>query len=119
MKKQRVIDTVKLDKFMAVYKPALAICHEAYRNEYAWPIEELETICDKMRAAIISGSYNYDSRAMKVTCKTLHIKFNRRNIELYIALKPCKNGYHGCGTYGICDNCGGLPIEVPENNEVE
>lgn len=83
MKKTRVIDPVKLDRFMAVYKPALAICHEEYRNEYAWEISELEAVCNKMRQAILSGSYNHDSRAMRMTCKTLHIKFNRRNIELY------------------------------------
>jgi hypothetical protein len=62
-----------IQKLKDTYAESLRHCRETMPNEYAWPIELLPTVTERMLAAIDKRSFNKDSAAWKLTCKTLGI----------------------------------------------
>lgn len=73
-----------LEIFLNEYKKQLEISHKNNPDEYMWPISQLDTVFDRMKAAIIRGNFNKDSKAFKATCKALKIKHTYRDIENFI-----------------------------------
>lgn len=74
-----------IDAFMAAYGPALAKARSEHPDEYAWPESLLPTVLERMRAALVRGSFNHDGYAMKGACKTLGIKHTRKAIVAYLS----------------------------------
>jgi hypothetical protein len=70
--------------FCDTYRYYLAKAHNDYPQEYCWPREQLQTVGDKMCAAIERGSYNKDSRAFRDTCRELNIKHTYTAINAFI-----------------------------------
>lgn len=74
--------------FLTEYKKNLIKYKMEQPEVYSWPIEELDTVFGRMKAAIIKGSFNKDSATFKATCKALKIKHTYRDIETFL-----KGGY--------------------------
>ncbi len=72
------------DLFKRTYLKNLAIAHVAHPDQYAWPLSELDTVSQRMFAAIDKGSFNKNSHAFKMTCKELKIKHTYRDIETFL-----------------------------------
>lgn len=60
--------------FRAAYALYLAKARNDKPESYAWPIEELPTIVDKMLVALARGGANIDSPAVKAACKACRFK---------------------------------------------
>lgn len=73
-----------LERFLSTYKKNLKIEVETKPDEYAWNISELDAVFERMKVAIIRGSYNKDSSTFKKTCKELKIKHTYKDIDCYI-----------------------------------
>lgn len=73
----------QVDKFIEVYRVKLKEAVRTRPEIYVWPLSEVPTVVNRMRAALIAGSYNHDTLAIKWTCKELGIKFTRRAIEAF------------------------------------
>lgn len=52
----RKIDEIKFDRFFGVYAKQLERAHT--EGHYAWSVELLPTVINRMKDAIKSGSYN-------------------------------------------------------------
>lgn len=76
----------KLDKFMDAYVPALHEAVQKYPEMYAWPIENVPVVAERMKYAIVRGSFNHDSKAFKITCKNLGIKHTKTAIKQFVGL---------------------------------
>ena len=72
--------------FMEVYQKHLKACLEKYPDQYAWNIDELDTVLNRMRTAIERGSFNKESKAFKDTCKELGINHTYKAIQEFITL---------------------------------
>lgn len=70
--------------FLSTYKEKLKENVLNNPTEYAWPISELDAVFDRMKNAIIQGSFNKDSKAFRDTCKALKIKHTYRDIENFL-----------------------------------
>ena len=74
----------KLNQFMAIYTPALKEAVIKYPEEYYWSVDKVPEVAEKMRAAIMRGSYDKDGRAFPVACKALGIKHTYKAITEYL-----------------------------------
>lgn len=74
----------QIDRFMTVYQPELRNAVLSYPNEYGFSVDLVPTVCERMRAAIIRGSFNKDGRAMKATFKALGIKYTYTAISAWL-----------------------------------
>ena len=74
----------KLNQFMAVYEPSLREAVTKYPLNYCWPIENVPVVAERMRAAIVRGTFGWDSKAFNITCKKLGIKHTRTAIREYL-----------------------------------
>ena len=81
---ERTVVKEKLDTFTEEFRAALNLAVLMYPQEYAYPLSEIPAIVERMRVAFDRGSYNYDSRAIRITCKVLGIKPTRKAIEAYL-----------------------------------
>jgi hypothetical protein len=72
------------DQFIETYKQELIRSHNADPTSYAWPLSELDAVFERMRIAILRGSFNKDSVAFRRTCKRLGIKHTYRDIKAFI-----------------------------------
>ena len=70
--------------FFDLYKKNLVQMRKEKPGLYCWPIEELNSIHLKMCEAMINGSFNKDSDAIKATCKELGLKHTYKSIKEYI-----------------------------------
>ena len=70
--------------FCDTYRRNLTKARTEHPQEYPWPIEQLQTVADKMVAAIQRGSFNKESRAFRDTCKELGIKHTYTAINAFI-----------------------------------
>lgn len=68
-----------------IYREELANAVRDYPNEYAWPIDQVPVVADRMVDAMKRGSYNKDGRAFKATCRRLGIKHTYTAINAAIA----------------------------------
>jgi hypothetical protein len=93
------INAANLDRFMAIYQPALreAVLTMA-PQEYGFGVDEVPAVAARMRAAFERGSYNHDGRAIRATCKALGFKHTRTAIEAFLrapaepaAVKPTQS----------------------------
>lgn len=73
-----------IDAFMAIYEEELVNAVRNNPKEYCWPIEQAPQVATRMKAAILSSSYNKDGQAFKATCRRLKIKHTYRDIETFI-----------------------------------
>lgn len=71
-------------KFADLYRANLLKAREKYQNGYFWPVEELDTVHSKMMVALIRGTANKDSHAIKWTCKELGIKPTYTEIKKFL-----------------------------------
>ena len=93
---------MSLDKFCAVYRQQLPVAMQKYPQHYGWKdgdvitthgnlgstsfVASIETTANKMCDAFARGTFNHDSKAIMLTCKTLGIKHTRTAIKAFIAL---------------------------------
>lgn len=70
-----------LNAFMAEYQKQLAAVVVELPEEYAYPVEQVPNVCVRMREAFRKDSYNYDSPAIKRTCRVFGIKHTRKAIR--------------------------------------
>lgn len=73
------------EAFRAAYMLELARQHNAHPESYAWPIETLPEIVDKMIAALERGSANIDSPAIKAACRMCKIKPGIARVKALLA----------------------------------
>ena len=66
--------TANTKLFLDTYKKELLNSVTKHPEEYSWTIDSLDDVFNRMSKAIVSGSFNKDSKAFKATCKTLRIK---------------------------------------------
>ena len=73
-----------MDEFCKEYRRQLATVVQFWPEEYPWLGRvAVETVADRMEAAIRKGSFNKDSRAFKATCKTFGIKHTYTAIKAF------------------------------------
>lgn len=81
-------DTYKqLDTFMKVYEESLAEAVVKYPDDYKYPVSEAPAVAVKMRQAILTNTYNHDSKGFKIATKKLGIKHTRKAIEAFIGIR--------------------------------
>jgi hypothetical protein len=77
-------ETTQLENFMRCYTGHLTTVRAEFPLEYAWPESALPTVLERMRAALVRGSYNKDGYAIHRTCKELGIKYTYKAINAYL-----------------------------------
>lgn len=77
--------------FLKEYEKQLRIAHEKYNDLYAWRITEFDEVFKRMSEALIKGSYNKDSHAIKAVCKTFKIKHTYSEINNFIKQEESQN----------------------------
>jgi hypothetical protein len=75
-----------LERFAQTYKENLRAAHTAQPETFAWPIDQLDIVHARMMAAIVRGSANKDSSAIKRTCKALGIPHTYKAIRAFLGL---------------------------------
>lgn len=80
----RKVNPERLAQFCAKYGPNLERAVREKGSEYAFPIEEVPLVLNRMRAALERGSYNHEGHALRWTCKELGIKHTRIAIESFL-----------------------------------
>lgn len=73
-----------LKTFLVYYEKNLYLSVQRYPEDYDYPISEVPEVFARMAAAIQNGTFNKDSRAIKLTCKQLGIKHTYKAIEEFI-----------------------------------
>ena len=73
-----------LELFKIRYKDNLINARMNYPTMYVWPESELENVFKRMIEAIVRGSFNKDSIAIKNTCKQLNINHTYKAIKQFI-----------------------------------
>lgn len=74
-----------MQTFLGIYSEELKRAREERPDEYAWPVDELPRVLKRMTDALIRGTYNKDSIAIRRTCKRLGIKHTYQAINASIA----------------------------------
>lgn len=77
------MNTAKLDKFASAYKIALTEAVNNYPLEYGFPLEQVDLVVERMKAAFIEQSYNKDGRAIRSVCKMLGIRHTYKDINTF------------------------------------
>ncbi len=72
--------------FLDTYKKELLKSVTSNPEDYSWTVDSLDEVFNRMSKAIVSGSFNKDSKAFKATCKTLRIKHTYRDIEIFLGV---------------------------------
>ena len=70
---------------MRVYAEQLEKAVREHPQEYAYPVDQVPTVVQRMRGAIQENRFNKDSTAFRQTCKVLKIKHTYKAIEQFIA----------------------------------
>lgn len=77
--------TTGLERFMAVYIVCLERAVVKYPADYPWyPHTPVLVVVERMRLAIIRGSFNKDGHAFRWTCKELGIAYTYAAIKTFI-----------------------------------
>lgn len=77
-----------MEKFFKVYEEQLREVVSNPANGYSYGVELVPTVVQKMRAAVLNGSYNKDGIALKRTCKILGIPYTYAGISSYVKNNP-------------------------------
>jgi hypothetical protein len=72
------------EKFCEEYEKQLMIAVQTYPSDYFYGPEKVPETARKMAIAFKNNTYNYDSKGIKFTCKSLGIKHTRKAINEYI-----------------------------------
>lgn len=80
------VDTsAKLDNFMVVYEKHLTQCVAESPDRYSWVNKlTVRVVVERMRPAIIGGSFDKGSESFKRTCKELGIKHTYKAIKAFL-----------------------------------
>lgn len=73
-----------LDRFMEVYSRELLAAVEGHPDEYAFPASQVPDVLARMRVALERGSFNYQGRALRTTCRTLGLSHTRAAIVAFV-----------------------------------
>ncbi len=77
----------QLKVFLGIYTGKLAEAVERSPDKYCYPVSEVPQVVERMRVAILRGSYSlHSSPAFKATCKALGIKFTYKAVREYLAI---------------------------------
>ena len=77
---------MNIDKFMTVYEKHLEQCVTELPDRYAWVGKlTVRVVVDRMRPAIVGGTFDKGSEAFKRTCKELGIKHTYKAIKAFLA----------------------------------
>lgn len=88
----RVVNEERLARWMEVYERRLEECVRTMPERYCWPVEDTPKVAQKMRDALVRGSYHHVGDAFRRTCKELELKYTRTAIEGFI----CGDTGKGC-----------------------
>jgi hypothetical protein len=80
----RVIHPGNFQCFFEEYSKQLEFSIKEDPENYAYSVNELPQVLERMRAAIERGSFNKDSPTFKRTCKALGIKHTYKAIDEFI-----------------------------------
>lgn len=81
-KKDAPIVEEKLARFMAYWKASIHEEHAA--GNYAWPIEQLDTVLARMEKALRENAFEQSGPAIKSACARLCIPNTRTAIRAYL-----------------------------------
>jgi len=70
-------------RFMETYRKHLE--HTCRAGDCGWDMSELPQVFQRMRNAILRGSFNKDSQAFRKTCKELGISHTYKAINAFIS----------------------------------
>jgi hypothetical protein len=73
------------DFYKFIYAIYLKRCIQTMPNEYAYSIDKLPEVLERMNKALDNGTYNKDSHAFKLTNKALGLKNTYQCINGYLA----------------------------------
>lgn len=73
--------TINVQEFVNIYKIKIRDYHT--QGEYEWPLDQLDSVVSRMQNAFVNGTYNYDGKAIKATCKQLGIRHTVKAMEEY------------------------------------
>lgn len=73
-----------METWMKEYAKQLPLAVAKYPDEYAYSLEEVPAVVERMRVAFAKRSYNKDSRAVKACCKVFGIKHTYTAINHFI-----------------------------------
>ncbi|GMV81451.1 MAG: hypothetical protein AMXMBFR7_26350 [Planctomycetota bacterium] len=77
----------RLDEWMAAYEKHLTDCVREMPGDYAFGVDRVPVIAERMRAAFRDRSYHHDGPAIKRTCKQFGIKNTYKAIEAFLSGK--------------------------------
>lgn len=76
-----------LDNFMTIYEKHLTQCLAEEPDRYAWVGKlTVRIVVDRMRPAIVGGTFDKRSEAFKRTCNELGIKHTYKAIKAFLAV---------------------------------
>lgn len=70
-----------MNTFFAEYSKQLTLAMQECPTDYAWGMDKLPGVLERMRLAFMTFSFNKDSRAIKMTCKALGINHTYKAIR--------------------------------------
>jgi hypothetical protein len=70
--------------FMGRYARNLERAVLAHPDEYYYPVADVPVVVERMRAALVAGTFNKDGYAFQWTCRDLRIKHTYKAILAYI-----------------------------------
>jgi hypothetical protein len=75
-----------IEAFIVVYHDKLVECVQTMPDEYAYKVEDVPKVVEKMKKAFVADSYNIQgSPAIRKTCKALGISYTRKAIKAFIS----------------------------------
>lgn len=77
-----------LDIYLTTYKKHMKAVRIEKPEYYAWPMDQLDIVAQRMCEAITKGNYNKDSLAFRRTCKELGLKHTYKAIGAFIKVQP-------------------------------
>lgn len=80
------IHSGNLECFLECYKTNLLKAVLQLPQDYSYSTDKVDEVFERMKAAIVRGSFNKDSHAFRWTCKELGIKHTYKSIKEFISL---------------------------------
>ena len=74
-----------METFIKIYAEELEKAVVADPEVYAFKVDFIPTVVERMKAAFEKGSYNKEGHAIKATCKRLNIPCTKKGINNYLA----------------------------------
>jgi hypothetical protein len=86
MNQIKIIHPGNFQCFIDCYRKHLIANVMTKPDQYAWDINDTETVMERMTRAIERGTFNKDTESFKATCKELKIKHTYKAIAEFISL---------------------------------